>query len=195
MEKKLTFEFWTEKTYGIKCADGEWYNRSKSCKLTDEGIKNILSGLNKGDQITLGLDKTGKFYDSIYVGEHVISESVGASVSPAELMVKKTNGRDSLIVKQNVLNRATEVILSEKNNEWSTNITMVETRGKGGQVVFYDNIIQGSIDSVPKITDEKRDELFEVCYSLNEVAEKETNTTKERIIPTCEPLFFMLYII
>jgi len=83
--------------------------------------------------------------------------------------------------KNAILPDGKEVILSEKNSEWSTNITMVETRGKGGQVVFYDNIIQGSIDSVPKITDEKRDELFEVCYSLNEVAEKETNTTKERI--------------
>lgn len=55
----------------------------------------------------------------------------------------------------------------------SVNVTLIETRGQGGQVVFYDNFIQGSIDNVPKISDEKRDELFDICISQNEVSEKE----------------------
>jgi hypothetical protein len=83
--------------------------------------------------------------------------------------------------KNGVLPDGKEVILSEKNGEWFTNVTMVETRGDGGQVCFYDNIIRGSIDSVPKISDEKRDQLFEICKALNEVAEKVTSKRKENI--------------
>jgi predicted P-loop ATPase len=62
-----------------------------------------------------------------------------------------------------------------------TIVTLIETRGKGGQVVFYDNFIQGNIDSVTKISDEQRDILFQICESQNEVAGKEEKTqTKQK---------------
>lgn len=59
------------------------------------------------------------------------------------------------------------------NNDGTVKVTLIETRGKGGQVVFYDNFIQGDIDNVPKITDELRDVLFDICRAQNEIAEKE----------------------
>lgn len=113
MNKKLNFDFWTEKTYGIKCQDGEWYNRSNDCKLTKEGVKNILSNLKKGDLITLELDSTGKYYNSIYVGEKVDYE-VAVKEVPVENKPLQSNlldSRQSLIVKQNVLNRAVEIAM------------------------------------------------------------------------------------
>jgi len=55
---------------------------------------------------------------------------------------------------------------------------LIETRGKGGQVVFYNNIRVGSITSIPTISKEMRNKLLQICCSLNEV-EKKTNKTKE----------------
>jgi len=51
-------------------------------------------------------------------------------------------------------------------------ITLVETRGVGGYVVFYDNILNGSIDNVPMLDQQQRDTLINVCIALNEVEEK-----------------------
>jgi len=74
-----------------------------------------------------------------------------------------------------------KLIFDVLKKEWFCNLTMVETRGQGGQVVFYDNIISGSIDSVQKITDKERDNIHEICRALNEVAETTVSKTKERV--------------
>ncbi len=54
----------------------------------------------------------------------------------------------------------------------SVKVTLIETRGQGGQVVFYDNFIQGNINNIPKITDQQRNELFDICRAQNEVVDK-----------------------
>ena len=59
--------------------------------------------------------------------------------------------------------------LAQRRNDKGRSEALVETRGGGGYVVWYDNILNGSIDAVPEITGEQRGELMEVCKSLNEV--------------------------
>ena len=68
--------------------------------------------------------------------------------------------------------------LAQRLNDKERPEVLVETRGKGGQVVFYNNIICGNILDIPVITAEERNILFQVCRSLNEI-EKKTNVTKE----------------
>jgi len=65
-------------------------------------------------------------------------------------------------------------------------ITLVETRGVGGYVVFYDNILQGSIETVPTITTEQRDELLTICRALNEVEDKKAHEPKIEINDNAE---------
>lgn len=48
-------------------------------------------------------------------------------------------------------------------------ITLIETKGVGGYVVFYDNIINGNISEVPFIGIEERDDLLSICGSFNEI--------------------------
>ncbi len=70
--------------------------------------------------------------------------------------------------------------LASRINDKNKPETLVETRGKGGQVVFYDNILNGSIDKVPTISKEERSIILEICRTLDEIAKK-TNKVKENI--------------
>ena len=45
---------------------------------------------------------------------------------------------------------------------------LIETKGKGGQVVYYPNFIQGDISSIPTITAEERNLIIEIAKSLDE---------------------------
>lgn len=83
--------------------------------------------------------------------------------------------------KKGILPDGKEIDLREINGKWYTYIAMVETRGIGGQVVFYDNILQGSLDSIPVLDQEQRSTLIEICRALNEVAEKEAPKLNEKI--------------
>lgn len=83
--------------------------------------------------------------------------------------------------KKAILPDGKEVLLTESNGKFYAYVTMVETRGVGGQVVFYDNIIKGSIDSIPKLSEQERDNLIEICKALNEVAEKESPKIHENV--------------
>ena len=59
--------------------------------------------------------------------------------------------------------------LASRINKEGNPETLIETRGKGGQVVFYDNILQGDLKNIRVLTIEERNELLEVCRSLNEI--------------------------
>jgi hypothetical protein len=68
--------------------------------------------------------------------------------------------------------------LAQRINEKGKAEVLIETRGQGGQVVFYNNIVNGSIDNVPVIDNEERTILLQICKSLNEV-EKKPNISKD----------------
>ncbi len=68
--------------------------------------------------------------------------------------------------------------LASRINKKGKSETLIETRGQGGQVVFYDNIRQGSIDKIKIISKQERSDLLNICRSLNEV-ETKTNKTNE----------------
>lgn len=70
--------------------------------------------------------------------------------------------------------------LASRYNDKGHPETLIETRGKGGQVVFYSNIKIGSLTEIPLISTNDRDILIQICKSLNEV-EKKTNISKESI--------------
>jgi len=75
--------------------------------------------------------------------------------------------------------------LAQRLNSKSKYETLVETRGRGGYVVYYDDILQGDILQVPTISKEDREILLEVCRALDErpaVAEVEfvSNSTKNK---------------
>ena len=65
--------------------------------------------------------------------------------------------------------------LASRINKKGKSETLIETRGKGGQVVFYDNIINGNIFDVPKVLKQERLDILEICKSLNEVAKIDKN--------------------
>lgn len=60
------------------------------------------------------------------------------------------------------------------------NKTLLETRGKDSYVVFYDNIINGSIETVPFIDDEEREDLLSICISLNKIDPTPEQPVKEK---------------
>jgi hypothetical protein len=76
-----------------------------------------------------------------------------------------------------------ETKLKKEGDNWQSAVTIVESRGIGGQVVFYDNILQGSIDSIVKLSSEERDDLLSVCRSLNEVETVEKKKIHEETKP------------
>ena len=83
-----------------------------------------------------------------------------------------------------VLPDGRECVLKKIDEKWSSNVTIVESRGIGGQCVYYDNIV---IENEPPFIDEnERNYLLAICKALNEVdknPEKKTkanNNDKER---------------
>lgn len=74
--------------------------------------------------------------------------------------------------------------LAARRNKKGKSETLIETRGKGGYVAGpptkgYE-VISGDILKVPKISPEDREILLSICRSLNEIAEKEKEETKNQ---------------
>lgn len=67
--------------------------------------------------------------------------------------------------------------LAQRINSKGKPEVLVETRGQGGQVVFYDNIIHGNINAIPRISIQERVDLIQICTSLNEVEKKKVEST------------------
>jgi len=77
-------------------------------------------------------------------------------------------------------------LASRKNTEGKYE-ALLETRGTGGYVVFYNNLVCGDLLNVPVITKEQRQTIIEVCKALDERVESEetykaktTHETKEQ---------------
>lgn len=61
-----------------------------------------------------------------------------------------------------------KIKLKQDAKGWYCQDTIVETRGTGGYVVFYNNRISGDMRNIPTLTNDQREELHEICKSLNE---------------------------
>lgn len=70
--------------------------------------------------------------------------------------------------------------LANRINQKGKKEALVETRGDGGYVCFYDDIINGTIESVPRLTKDERAELIEVCKSLDEVGGNKIEIPEEK---------------
>lgn len=63
---------------------------------------------------------------------------------------------------------------------------LIETRGKGGQVVFYSEILEGDLKNIRVLSIEEREEILNACRSLNEIdptPERKNKKTKEEDKP------------
>jgi predicted P-loop ATPase len=69
--------------------------------------------------------------------------------------------------------------LARRLNDKNKYETLIETRGEGGYVVFYNNILSGDILKVPEISKEERNTILEICKAKDEEESKTEKTDKK----------------
>lgn len=156
----------------FKILKGEGWKQFRDKKIELNLLKNTKVGVVCGPDNLEVIDIDNHFDDAEYLFEF-ISTNFDLDKFP---VIGTPGGGFHIYYRCDAGIDGNQKLAQRKNKKYKYE-ALIETRGDGGYVVFYNNIISGDIYSVPQISKEDRNTLLSVCKALDEKIE---DTEKEK---------------